>query len=238
MSQMSPTGTPTSSWENRQRQSTLSLHVLPDQVHSPTQALGLSGRDASESDLNVRGRDELTPVCPPSGCPSSHGLLWVKAQAAQLPDTPVPTEVKEAEMDELFTFIGEKKQIYVITIVDRGSRCYLAVQIVWQRTQAAIQEMVIRLPRRSAITFDAYDRLWNHLGVYKVSQGKADTYSVEAGNAKLHHYLARLARCSRCFSCCPEALKAALKLFMYCFNRRQLHKQLFPNYQAHVYKFI
>jgi transposase-like protein len=35
--------------------------------------------------------------------------LWVQAQAAQLPDPPVPSEVKAAEMDELFTFIGEKK---------------------------------------------------------------------------------------------------------------------------------
>ena len=35
--------------------------------------------------------------------------LWVTAQAAQLPDPPVPSEVKEAEMDELFTFIGDKK---------------------------------------------------------------------------------------------------------------------------------
>lgn len=35
--------------------------------------------------------------------------LWVQAQAAQLPDPPVPEQVKEAEMDELFTFIGDKK---------------------------------------------------------------------------------------------------------------------------------
>jgi transposase-like protein len=35
--------------------------------------------------------------------------LWVKAQAAQLPDPPVPEQVQEAEMDELFSFIGEKK---------------------------------------------------------------------------------------------------------------------------------
>jgi len=35
--------------------------------------------------------------------------LWVKAQAAQLPDPPVPEQVKEAEMDEVFTFIGDKK---------------------------------------------------------------------------------------------------------------------------------
>ena len=36
--------------------------------------------------------------------------LWVKAKAASLAKAPVPKEVKEAEMDELFTFIGEKKR--------------------------------------------------------------------------------------------------------------------------------
>jgi transposase-like protein len=35
--------------------------------------------------------------------------LWVKASAASLPAVPVPKEVKAAEMDELFTFIGHKK---------------------------------------------------------------------------------------------------------------------------------
>jgi len=35
--------------------------------------------------------------------------LWVKAHAASLPEAPLPEEVKEAEMDELFTFIGDKK---------------------------------------------------------------------------------------------------------------------------------
>jgi transposase len=35
--------------------------------------------------------------------------LWVQAKAARLPQAPVPEEVKVAEMDELFTFIGEKK---------------------------------------------------------------------------------------------------------------------------------
>ena len=86
--------------------------------------------------------------------------------------------------------------------------------------------------------FDAYDRLWYHYGRYEVSDGKADTYSVEGDNAELRHYLSRLGRRSRCFSRCPEALKAALKLFMYYFNHRQLHKQAFPNYLAHVYQFL
>ena len=135
----------------------------------------------------------------------------------------------------------EKNQIYIITIVDRLTRCYLGYRVVWQRTQEVIQELVDEAPKAKRYysdAFDAYDRLWYHWGVYEVSQGKTDTYSVEADNAELRHYLARLGRRSRCFSRCPEALKAALKLFMYCFNQRQLHKQRFPNYPAHVYQFI
>ncbi len=145
-------------------------------------------------------------------------------------------------MDELFTFIGNKKnQIFTITIVDRLTRCYMGVKFVWQRTQEVIQEMVDEAPkakRHYSDAFDAYNRLWHHWGVYEVSQGKTDTYSFKADNAELRRYLARLVRHSRCFSRCPEASKAALKLFMYCFNRRQLKKQPFPNYPPHVYQII
>jgi insertion element IS1 protein InsB len=116
----------------------------------------------------------------------------------------------------------------------------LGFRLVWQRTQEVIQELVDEAPKAKRYysdAFETYDRLWYHWGVYEVSEGKTDTYSVEADNAELRHYLARLARRSRCFSRCPEALKAALKLFMYSFNRRQLHKQSFPNYPAHVFQF-
>ena len=34
---------------------------------------------------------------------------WVKQYAAKLPAAPVPQRVKKAELDELYTFIGEKK---------------------------------------------------------------------------------------------------------------------------------
>lgn len=68
--------------------------------------------------------------------------------------------------------------------------------------------------------------------------GKADTYSVEGDNAEFRHYLARLARKSRCFSRCPYALKCAIRLFVYCFNRRQLYKQQYPNYSAQAMDFV
>ena len=137
--------------------------------------------------------------------------------------------------------MGRKNQIYVITIVDRFTRCYLGFKVVWQRTQEVIQEMVDKAPKAKRYysdAFDAYERLWYHGGIYEVSQGKTDIYSVEGDNAELRHYLAQLARRSRCFSRCPQALKAALHLFIYCFNRRQLYKQRFPNYPAHVFQFL
>ena len=113
--------------------------------------------------------------------------------------------------------------------------------MVWERTQEAIQQMVNEAPKAKGYFsdgFDAYSRLWYHFGRYEVSQGKNDTYSVEGDNAELRHYLARLARKSRCFSRCLEALQTALRLFVFSFNRRQLHKQLFPNYQAHIKDFV
>jgi transposase-like protein len=37
-------------------------------------------------------------------------MNWVKAYSARLPSAPVPEDVNNAEMDELFTFVGSKKQ--------------------------------------------------------------------------------------------------------------------------------
>ncbi len=36
-------------------------------------------------------------------------MLWVKAHSDQLPDAPVPHDINNAELDELFTFVGKKK---------------------------------------------------------------------------------------------------------------------------------
>jgi IS1 family transposase len=125
--------------------------------------------------------------------------------------------------------------------VDRKTRCFLGCAVVWERTQEAIQLLVDNGPKAKwyhSDAFDIYAQLWYHCGRYEVSLGKAETYSVEGDNAELRHYLARLARQSRCFSRCPHALQCALKLFVFAFNRRQLFKQAFPHYPAHVKDFV
>jgi len=129
----------------------------------------------------------------------------------------------------------------LITIVDRQTRCILGWKVAWERNAEVIQSIVDEAPKAKEYFSDgweAYAGLWYHLGYYQVSVGKSDTYSVEADNAELRHYLARLARSSRCFSRCPYALECALLLFVYCFNSRQLRKRTHPAYPVHLSDFI
>ena len=85
--------------------------------------------------------------------------------------------------------------------------------------------------------FNTYDSLVYYPGRHYYA-GKEETYSVEAVNAELRHYLARLARKSRCFSRCIKALRRAVKLFVYCWNRRQLHIRTYPKYSSHLRDFV
>lgn len=67
---------------------------------------------------------------------------------------------------------------------------------------------------------------------------KSETYRVEGVNAELRHYLARLARRSRCFSRCIHALRRVIKLFVFAWNHRQLHRQRYPAYTHHLFDFV
>jgi IS1 family transposase len=128
-----------------------------------------------------------------------------------------------------------------MTLVDRQTRCVLGWKVARERSAAVIQQLVDEAPKAREYFSDgweAYATLWYHLGQYSLSDGKSDTYSVEAANAEFRHYLARLGRSSRCFSRCPAALQCALRLFVYCFNSRQLRKRAFPNYPAHLIDFV
>ncbi len=64
-------------------------------------------------------------------------------------------------------------------------------------------------------------RLWSYRnvvyahGMYTAMPDKSETYRVEGVNAELRHYLARLARRSRCFSRTLAALRVAIELFVF-----------------------
>ena len=76
--------------------------------------------------------------------------------------------------------------------------------------------------------FSVWGASW-YPGNYEAHDDKSETYSVEGGNAELRHYLARLARSSRCFSRSIDALTRAVDLFVRTWNAGKSSRKPIPN---------
>jgi IS1 family transposase len=112
--------------------------------------------------------------------------------------------------------------------------------VVAERTSEALQACLDRAPQAKQYYSDAfavYDTLY-YGAPYELRPDKKETYTVEAVNADLRHYLKRLARKSRCFSRRLHSLIENLRLFVYCYNHRQLAKRQFPKYSFHLVDFV
>lgn len=119
-----------------------------------------------------------------------------------------------------------------MTLVDRTTSCIVGWAVNAERSETILQRIVDDAPQA------AYRSVVYTPGRYTPMPDKSETYRVEGDNAEMRHYLARLARRSRCFSRCIHALRRAIKLFVYAWNARQLYRQRYPSYPAHLMQFI
>lgn len=94
-----------------------------------------------------------------------------------------------------------------------------------ERTQPNLQKLIDELPLAQRYCTDGFtnygELVWPLQSQHVVSVLKEKTYTIEGVNADLRTYLKRLARRCRCFSRRLEALKRALRLFVWHYNRRQ-----------------
>ena len=114
-------------------------------------------------------------------------------------------------------------------------------EVATDRTSASIQIVIDRVPDAFQYCTDGhtgYEAVNWHRGFHLVAHGKSQTYSVEAGNAELRHYLARLARRTRCYSKRLAWLKRMVKLFVHYWNIRQLHRRAYPCYKRSLLSFV
>ena len=131
--------------------------------------------------------------------------------------------------------------VYIVTNVDRATRCSVGWNVVTERTTDVLQALLDGSPPAKhyfSDQFSTYDTLVYYPADHFSLPNKSQTYAVEADNAELRHYLARLARKSRCFSRSPRALWFAIKLFVFAWNSRQLYKRAFPHLPAHLRDFV
>lgn len=128
----------------------------------------------------------------------------------------------------------EKNRAYIVTAVDRATHTITGWAICAERTLEILQSVIDAAPKAENYYTDGflmYQDL-SYWGNHQMLKDKSQTYSVEGGNADIRHYLARLARSSRCFSRCYKALARAVELFVYFYNERQLRKRRYPKYPA------
>ena len=128
-----------------------------------------------------------------------------------------------------------------MTVVDRSTSCILGWAVDQERSEETLQKMVDHAPQAAfyfSDLFATYRQVVYYPGRYTPMPDKSETCRVEGDNAELRHYLARLARKSRCFSRCVRALRNAIKLFVYAWNRRQLYKARYPDHPAYVMEFV
>jgi IS1 family transposase len=106
---------------------------------------------------------------------------------------------------------------------------------MWERSWENMQTVADRLPQANCYCSDdlaVYSELiWPDCPDYEsgddgnsehiISYGKEETHNIESVNADLRTYLGRLKRRSRCFSRCINALRRAVRLFAWHYNRRQ-----------------
>ena len=125
--------------------------------------------------------------------------------------------------------------------MDRATHCVVSWAVLLDRTFEALQDLVDRAPRAQSYFsdgFPVYHDLYYYKGQHRVAPGKSQTYSVEAVNAELRHYLARLHRRTWCFSKCIEALRCAVSLFVHVWNAAQLQRRAQPHYPTNLIDFV
>ncbi len=114
---------------------------------------------------------------------------WVDAAAANLPAPPSPQErrqeqaVDTLEMDQLFTFIGQKKPAYILTCVERTMRCILRFGVGSERDWNSLQSLVTDA-RPAHAYFSGGLLTYAHVmyltgSAYTQMNDKSQTYSVE-----------------------------------------------------------
>lgn len=128
-----------------------------------------------------------------------------------------------------------------MTLVERKTSCIVGWCVTPERDEATLQALLDKTPQAVwyySDLFATYKALIYTPGTHTPLPNKSEAFRVEGTNAELRHYLPRLVRKTRCFSKCIKALIRTVKLFVFAWNRRQLHRHSYPDYPAHLIDFV
>ncbi|MEL7053885.1 MAG: IS1 family transposase [Cyanobacteria bacterium J06588_5] len=144
-------------------------------------------------------------------------ITWVKQVGELLPDAYEPERIPQVgELDELQTFVGSKKKVWIWTAVDHFKPGILG----WATGDRSAKTFA---PLWSIVSlWQCFFYVTDGWKVYPMFVPDGDqivskTYMtrVEGENTRLRHYLARLHRKTLCYSKSLEMLKHSLRLLIH-----------------------
>ena len=127
---------------------------------------------------------------------------WIKSYGSKLENIRSETDIEVVEIDELHTYIGEKKNYCWIWIaVDRYGKRFIHF-VIGDRSSETGKRLweVLKTKKMGRIMTDYWKAYQNIIPPDKHVCSKAETFTVEGYNSLFRHFLARLRRKSKCYS--------------------------------------
>ena len=128
-------------------------------------------------------------------------MNWVAGFAEKLAPLRSPTKPAAVEIDELHSYVHQKKNRWVWIAVDRLRRRYVGFAV--GDGSAKTGRRLWRSMRTGSVELAPTDR-WRAYGEFlppsKHFASKAETFTVEGYNSRIGHYLARFGRKTKCYS--------------------------------------
>ncbi|WP_156811301.1 IS1 family transposase [Methanomethylovorans hollandica] len=140
---------------------------------------------------------------------------WIKKYGKDMEDLKSENEINIVELDEMHTYIGNKKYCWIWIAVDRVGKKFIDCSFGSRGTETG-QQLWEKLERKKIgeVMTDHWKAYAEFLPETIHTQSKAETYTVEGYNSILRHFLARLRRKSKCYTKSIEMLKYSVILLM------------------------
>ena len=140
---------------------------------------------------------------------------WIVEAGAQLPDKEVPGEIKEMEFDEMWYFVGSKKNMFwIIKALDCSTRRVVA-WVLGHRDTATFKCLYNKVKHLERCVFytDDWDVFVKVLSKDRYIIGKKHITVIEQDDSDACHHLGRFTRRTKVVSKCDTMVDTSIKLW-------------------------
>jgi insertion element IS1 protein InsB len=153
-------------------------------------------------------------------------LKVIRQQAAMTPEPALPKRVPEAEVDEMWSFIGKKRRQCWLWYAFSPKTKEIIGYVLGRRTDESLKRLLGKLEEGHITRFysDDWESYQKLIPSYRHWIGKLGTQRIERQNLNFRTHLKRLQRRTICFSKSEGMHEAVIKLYI---NHRNAVRPLF-----------